>query len=111
MTDHDERETLPCGRCEEPIPRDVERCPVCGYQPAGRSEVAIRLGEYAFAAVAVVSVLTFVGGVVGRAFGLSVGPLARLAIVTPYTTGVSAFFAYYLHRKRRATPTDDDTFG
>jgi hypothetical protein len=111
MTDRDERETLPCGRCEEPIPRDVERCPLCGYQPGGRSEVAIRLGEYAFVVVAVVSVLTFVVGVAGRALGLSVGPLASIAIVTPYTTGISAFFAYHLHRKRGATPTDDDTLG
>lgn len=112
MTDLDERpETIPCDRCEEPIPTDVDRCPICGYQPAGRSEVAIRLGEYAFAATAVVSVLVFVVGVAGRALGLAVGPFARIAIVTPYTTGVSGFFAYYLHRKRRATPTDDGVLG
>jgi hypothetical protein len=107
VIDRDDGETLPCGRCEEPIPTDVERCPICGYQPAGRSERAVRLGEYAFATAAVVSALAFVVGVGGDALGLSVGPLARIAIVTPYTAGISGFFTYYLHRKRHADPTDD----
>jgi len=95
-----------CSRCEMEIPADSDRCPICGYQPAGRNPIAIRLGEYAFLAACLASVVVFVVGVGG--FGPSV--LGRMAIVTPYTTGISGFFAYYLHRKRRMSPTDDDVF-
>jgi ribosomal protein L40E len=112
MTAHDDTpDTLPCSRCGESIPADAERCPLCGYQPGGRSKGAVRLGEYAFIAAAVVSAAVFVVGVAGSVLELPVGPLSRIAIVTPYTAGVSGFFAYYLHRKRDSTPTDDDTLG
>jgi ribosomal protein L37E len=107
----DERETGACGRCGETIPTDVDRCPLCGYHPGPRNRRATRLAEYALVAVAVASVGVFLGGVAASALDLPVGDLTRVAIVTPYTAGVSGFFAYYLHRKRRATPTDDETVG
>jgi hypothetical protein len=99
-------ETEPCGRCEVEIPADTDRCPICGYRPAGRHPLATRLGEAAFLAVCLVSVVVFAVGV--GDFGPDV--LGRIAIVTPYTAGISGFFAYYLHRKRRATATDGDVF-
>lgn len=99
-------ETEPCGRCEVEIPADSDRCPVCGYQPAGRNPLAMRLGEYLFLTVCLASVGVFVVGVGG--FGPAV--LGRVAIVTPYTAGVSGFFVYYLHRKRHTSATDDDVF-
>ncbi|WP_311171292.1 hypothetical protein [Halobellus ordinarius] len=102
--------TAPCGRCEEPIPVDATRCPICGYQPAGSRPQLLRAAEVVFGAVIVVSVLIFVGGVAGIAPGLPADVLSRAAIITPYTTGISGFFLYYLHRKRRATPTDSDIF-
>jgi hypothetical protein len=101
----------PCGRCGETIPTDVDRCPLCGYRPGPRNRRAARVAEYALVAVVVASVVIFVGGVAASALDLPVGDLTRIAIVTPYTAGISGFFAYYLHRKRRATPTDDDTLG
>ena len=108
----DERsETAPCGRCGETIPENADRCPLCGYRPGPRNPRVTRLAEYALVAVVVVSVSVFAVGVAGSALGIPVGALGRVAIVTPYTAGISGFFAYYLHRKRRATPTDDETFG
>lgn len=104
-------ETGACNRCEETIPADAERCPLCGYRPGPQNRRVARLAEYTLVAVVVASVLTFVGGVTASALGLPVGDLTRLAIVTPYTAGISGFFAYYLHRKRRATPVDDETLG
>jgi hypothetical protein len=105
----DEQES--CGRCEETILTDVDRCPLCGYRPGPRNRRATRLAEYALVAVVVGSVAVFLLGVAASALDLPVGDLTRIAIVTPYTAGISGFFAYYLHRKRGATPTDDDTFG
>jgi len=70
-----------------------------------------RFAEYVCIAVVAVSALAFAGGVAASVLDLPVGDLTRIAIVTPYTAGISGFFAYYLHRKRRATPTDEDTFG
>jgi hypothetical protein len=106
----DDRSTARCDRCEMPIPTDADRCPVCDYRPAGRNPLAMRVGEYFFETALVVSVLVFVGGVTGITPGFPAETVARMAIVTPYTAGISAFFSYYLHRKRRTTPTDDDVF-
>jgi hypothetical protein len=96
-----------CGRCEEPIPADVTECPVCGYRPAGHNPTATRLGAYAFGAACACSLLVFVAGVTG----VAPDSVATVAIVTPYTAGISGFFAYYLHRKCDATPVDDDVLG
>jgi hypothetical protein len=99
-------ETEPCGRCEVEIAADSFRCPVGGYQPAGRKPLAMRLGEYLFLTVCLASVGVFVVGI----GGLGPAVLGRVAIVTPYTAGISGFFVYYLHRKRRTSATDDDVF-
>jgi cell division protein FtsW (lipid II flippase) len=104
-------DTAPCCRCQEPIPTDVERCPVCAYCPAGRYPLAAHVGAYAFATVVVASLAVLLVAVTGRPRWLPLAAIERVAIVTPYTAGVSAFFAYYLHRKRQATPTDDTIFG
>jgi RNA polymerase subunit RPABC4/transcription elongation factor Spt4 len=106
---NDSRSTATCDRCEMAIPTDADRCPVCNYRPAGRNPLAMRVGEYFFGTVIVVSVLVFVGGVTGLT---PVIPeiMSRVAIVTPYTTGISAFFFYYLYQKRRTTPTDSEVF-
>lgn len=108
MTGDDDSPTRPCGRCEEPIPADTNRCPVCGYRPAGHNRTATRLGAYAFGTACVTSVVVFVAGVTGITPGLPADMVARVAIVTPYTAGISGFFAYYLYRKCAATPTDDE---
>lgn len=100
-----------CGRCGETIPTDVNRCPLCGYQPGPHDRRVARLAEYALVAVVVASVAVFFGGIAASVLDLPVGGVSRVAIVTPYTAGISTFFAYYLHRKRGATPTDDDTLG
>ena len=110
MTAEDADSTAPCDRCGMSIPTDADRCPVCGYRPAGYSPRAMRVGEVAFATAIVLSVLVFVAGVTRTAPGLPTDALARAAIVTPYTAGVSGFFLYYLRKKRRATPTDSDIF-
>lgn len=108
--DHERGDTGRCGRCAELIPTDAEECPVCGYRPASHHPPALRLGQYAFAAVFVGSLLVFGVGVASTVLEWHVDRLATLAIITPYTTGISGFFAYYLYRKRQATPTDDDVF-
>lgn len=100
-----------CGRCGETIPADVERCPLCGYQPGPWNRRLARFAEYACIAAVVASVLILAGGVTASVLDLPVGDLTRIAIVTPYTGGITGFFAYYLHRKRQATPTDEETFG
>jgi hypothetical protein len=104
-----DEDTAPCGRCGVEIATDIDRCPVCEYRPAG-PPLVMRLGESAFAAVCLLSLLVFAVGVTNAAPAFE-SVLTTAAIVTPYTTGISAFFAYYTHRKRRTTPTDDDVFG
>jgi len=111
MAGDDDPEGRPCGRCEEPIPADAAACPICGYRPAGHNRTATRIGAYAFGTACVASVVVFVAGVTGITPGVPAEVVARMAIVTPYTAGVSGFFAYYLARKYRATPTDDDVLG
>jgi MFS family permease len=36
--------------------------------------------------------------------------VSQAAIVTPYTTGISGFFTYYIHGKRSTKPTDSSAF-
>ncbi|MFB6090851.1 MAG: hypothetical protein ABEJ97_07300 [Halobellus sp.] len=109
--DADPDATAPCDRCGMSIPTDATQCPVCGYRPGGYSPRLLRVGEVAFATVIVVSILVLVGGVTGTPIGLPADVLAQVAVVTPYTTGISGFFLYYLRKKRRATPTDSRIFG
>jgi hypothetical protein len=103
--------TRPCGRCAEQISTDVQRCPLCGYQPAGRSALLTWIGEVAFGLLFLAAVATFAVGVGGAVLAVPVGPFSQLAIISPYLTGFSGFFVYYLHRKRQRTPTDDRVFG
>lgn len=103
--------TAPCGCCEEPIPEDAPRCPICGYRPAGHSPRLTLLGELGFAALLIAAVAVFCIGVGGAVLGVPVAPFDQLAIVTPYIAGFSGFFTYYLHQKRRLTPVDDRVFG
>lgn len=103
-------ETAPCDKCEMAIPTDADRCPICGYQPAGYNPRLLRVGEVVFALVAVVSLLVFVAGVTRVAPGLPTDAVSKTAIVMPYTMGVSGFFAYYIHGKRQTKPTDSDAF-
>jgi hypothetical protein len=42
--------------------------------------------------------------------GLPTDVLSQMAIVMPYTTGISGFFVYYLHGKRQTKPTDSSAF-
>jgi hypothetical protein len=102
--------TCPCGRCEEPISTDVDLCPICGYRPAGWNPRLTRVGEVAFALLLLAAVSTFAVGVAGAVLDVPVGPFSELAIVTPYLSGFSGFFVYYLHEKRQRTPTDDRVF-
>ena len=102
--------TAPCDKCEMSIPTDADRCPVCGYQPAGHNPTLLRVGEAFFALAAVVSLVIFVAGVTRTAPGLPTEAISQLAIVTPYTTGISGFFAYYIHGKRQTKPTDSSAF-
>ncbi|RLM59652.1 hypothetical protein DVK02_02630 [Halobellus sp. Atlit-31R] len=104
----DSETTAPCDRCDTPISTDAERCPVCGYQPAGYNPRLLRVGEVVFATTITVSVLVFVAGVTGIAAGLLAVDLSKAAIVTPYTAGISGFFLYYVRNKRRASPTDSE---
>lgn len=105
--------TAPCDKCEESIPTDADRCPVCGYRPAGYSPELLRVGEAVFATAAVVSLVIFVTGVTGivpEPPVLPAGAFSKMAIVMPYTTGISGFFAYYIHGKRQTKPTDSSAF-
>lgn len=106
----DAQATAPCDKCELSIPRDADRCPICGYQPAGYDPRLVRVGEVFFTLTAIFSVFVFVAGVTRFAPGLPTDAVSQAAIVTPYTTGVSGFFVYYLHGKRRTKPTDSDAF-
>jgi hypothetical protein len=106
-----ERETGACGRCEEAIPTAVDRCPLCGYHPAGHSPRLILLWEAGAATLLLAAVATFAIGVGGAVLDVSVGAFDQLTIVTPYIAGFSGFFTYYFHQKRRLTPTDDQVFG
>jgi hypothetical protein len=112
MAEHadDAQPTAPCDKCEMSIPADADRCPICGYQPAGYNPRLVRIGEVFFVLTAVLSLLVFVAGVTKFAPGLPTEALSQAAIVTPYTTGISAFFAYYLHGKRQTKPTDSSAF-
>ncbi|MFA1610360.1 hypothetical protein [Halobellus rubicundus] len=103
--------TAPCDRCEMSIPVDAAQCPVCGYRPGGYSPRLLRAGEVAFAVAIFGSILIFVGGVMRLSLGVPTDILAQVAVVTPYTAGISGFFLYYLRKKRRATPTDSRIFG
>ena len=103
--------TARCGCCEEPIPTGRKRCPICGYQPAGYDRRLTLLGELGFAALLVAAITVFSIGVGGAVLDVPVGAFSQLAIVTPYMGGFSGFFTYYLHQKRRLTPTDDQVFG
>jgi hypothetical protein len=100
-----------CGCCEEPVPTDVKRCPICGYRPAGHSPRLTLLWEVGAVALLLAAVATFAIGVGGAVLDVPVGAFSQLAIVTPYLAGFSGFFTYYLHRKRQLTPTDDQVFG
>jgi len=102
--------TAPCDKCEMSIPVEADRCPVCGYRPAGYNPTLLRVGEVFFALAAVVSLVVFVAGVTRIAPGLPTGVLSQVAIVTPYTMGISGFFAYYIHGKRGTKPTDSSAF-
>jgi hypothetical protein len=102
--------TAPCDKCEMSIPTDADRCPVCGYRPAGSNPTLLRVGEALFATAAAVSLVVFVAGVTRTAPGLPTEAVSQAAIVTPYTAGISGFFAYYIHGKRRAKPTDSNAF-
>ena len=105
--------TAPCDKCEMSIPTTAERCPVCGYRPAGYNQTLLRVGEAFFAFAAAVSVVIFVTGVAGVIPDppvLPAGALSKMAIVMPYTTGISGFFAYYIHGKRSTKPTDSSAF-
>jgi hypothetical protein len=102
--------TAPCDKCEMSIPTDADRCPVCGYRPAGYSPTLLRVGEVVSALAAVVSLAIFVAGVTRVSPGLPTETVSQMAVVTPYTTGVSGFFAYYIHGKRRTKPTDSNAF-
>lgn len=104
-------ETGPCGCCDDPVPVDATRCPICGYRPAGYSQRLTLLGELGFAALLIASVAVFCIGVGGAVFGVPVEPFDQLAIITPYMSGFSGFFTDYLHQKRRLTPADDQVFG
>ncbi|AXG07822.1 hypothetical protein DU500_16075 [Haloplanus rubicundus] len=99
-----------CGCCEEPVPTGVKRCPICGYRPAGHSPRLTLLWEVGAATLLLAAVVTFAVGVGGAVFDVPVGAFDQLAIVTPYMAGFSGFFTYYLHEKRRLTPTDDQVF-
>jgi hypothetical protein len=92
------------------IPTDADRCPVCGYRPAGYSPTLLRVGEVVFALAAVVSLAILVAGITQVSPGLPTEMVSQLAVVTPYTTGVSGFFAYYIHGKRQTKPTDSNAF-
>jgi hypothetical protein len=111
MAGNDDHDGPTCGRCEEPIPADVEGCPICGYRPAGYNRIATRIGMYAFGTACVASVVVFVAGVTGITPGVPAETVSRMAIVTPYTAGISGFFTYYLYQKCGAEPTDDDVWG
>lgn len=100
-----------CGCCAEPVATDVERCPICGYRPAGYSPRLTLLWEVGAAALLLVAVATFAIGVGGAVLDVPVGAFSQLAIVTPYVSGFSGFFAYYHHQKRQLTPADDRVFG
>ena len=102
--------TAQCGCCEEPIPTGRKRCPICGYQPAGYDRRLTLLGELGFAALLVAAIAVFSIGVGGAVLDVPVGTFSQLTIVTPYMSGFSGFFTYYLHRKRHLTPTDDRVF-
>jgi hypothetical protein len=109
----DDAPTAPCDKCEMSIPADVDRCPVCGYRPAGYNPTLLRVGEACFALAAVVSVVIFLTGVTGIVPDppvLPAGAFSKMAIIMPYTTGISGFFAYYIHGKRRTKPTDSSAF-
>jgi hypothetical protein len=106
----DAESTAPCEKCEVSIPTDAGRCPVCGYRPAGYNPTLLRVGEACFALAAVVSVVVLVAGVTRVAPGLPTEAVSKAAIVTPYTAGISGFFAYYIHGKRRTRPTDSSAF-
>ena len=108
--DADDAPTAPCDKCEMSIPTDADRCPVCGYRPAGYSPRLLRVGEIFFCFTAVVSLLIFITGVTRIAPGLPTDVLSQMAIVMPYTTGISGFFIYYLHGKRQTKPTDSSAF-
>lgn len=106
----DAASTAPCDKCEMSIPTDADRCPVCGYRPAGRNATLLRVGEAFFALAAVVSLVIFVAGVAEIAPGLPTEAVSKTAIVMPYTAGISGFFAYYIHGKRGTKPTDSNAF-
>lgn len=109
----DAQATAPCDKCEMSIATDVDRCPVCGYQPAGHSQRLLRVGEAVFALAAAVSLVIFVVGVTGIVPDppvLPAGAFSKMAIIMPYTTGISGFFAYYIHGKRQTKPTDSGAF-
>ena len=112
--DSDDRgATAPCDKCEESIPTDADRCPVCGYRPAGYSPELLRAGEAVFAIAATVSPALFVPGATGTVPQppvLPAGASSKMAIVMPSTTGTSGFFAYYLPRHRQTKPTDSSAF-
>ncbi|WP_299334302.1 hypothetical protein [Haloplanus sp.] len=107
----DDHDGQTCGRCEEPIPVDADYCPMCGYRPAGYNRTATRVGMYVFGAVCVASIVVFIAGVSGIAPGIPTETISKMAIVTPYTAGISGFFTYYLYQKHGAEPTDDEVWG
>lgn len=106
----DAESTAPCDKCEMSIPTDADRCPVCGYRPAGYSPRLLRVGEVCFALAAVVSLAVLVAGVTGISPGIPAQAISQIAVVTPYTMGISVFFAYYIHGKRQTKPTDSNAF-
>lgn len=111
MDDHDDPpDDDRCGRCTESISPDLDRCPICGYRPAGHSPLLTQLGEVGFALLFLSAVVVFAIGVGGALLDVPVGPFDTLAIITPYIAGFSGFFVYYLHKKRQRTPTDDQVF-
>ncbi|WP_435098321.1 hypothetical protein [Halorubrum sp. N11] len=106
----DAESTAPCDKCEMSIPTDADQCPICGYRPAGYNPTLLRAGQAFFTLAAVVSLLVFVAGVTRISPGLPTEIISKIAIVAPYTLGISSFFAYYIRGKRGTTPTDSSAF-
>ena len=106
----DAESTAPCDKCEMSISTDADRCPFCGYRPAGRNQTLLRAGQAFFTLTAVLSLVVFVAGVTRISPGLPTEMISQLAVITPYTMGISGFFAYYIRGKRGTTPTDSSAF-
>lgn len=101
----DDRETGTCEECGSEIPRSIDRCPECGYEPSllgvwthRAFKSSIVLFNLLVGLIIIAWAMVFV---LGRPFGDGVFATAVLGTLMLIPGGV----VFFLGRRRRRTPT------